>query len=232
MKRGLLTSSYWLDRFAAEAASSLPPGSRVLDAGAGDSPYREHFAHATYEAADVCVRDARSYPHVSFVCDLRSIPIPDARYDLVLCTQVLEHVPRPLEVLAELRRVLKPGGSLWASAPFSFEEHEVPYDFFRYTRFGWRELLSRAGLEAERIEWLQGYYGTLAHQLNLARHCLPTRPKDYGGGAVGLAASLAVAVLRPTLLASAAFFSRLDLRHRHTATGHCLDYRVVARRPG
>ncbi|NIP26963.1 MAG: class I SAM-dependent methyltransferase, partial [Phycisphaerae bacterium] len=52
--------------------------------------------------------------------DLSSIPIQDNQYDMVICTQVLEHVPEPKAVLAELHRVLKLRGELWLSAPLFF----------------------------------------------------------------------------------------------------------------
>src|SRR5688500_10738396 len=56
--RSILTAHRYLMEFARRAAASVPHGARVLDAGAGDSPYRPFFAHTAYEAADVCKRDA------------------------------------------------------------------------------------------------------------------------------------------------------------------------------
>jgi SAM-dependent methyltransferase len=203
----------------------------MLDAGAGDSPYRKLFAHAQYEAADICKRDAHQYSHVQYVCDLTAIPVADARFDLVLCTQVLEHVPEPRKVLGELRRVLKPGGALWISAPLSFHEHEVPHDYFRYTQYGWARMIADAGLELVTIEWLQGYLGTVAYQMNQARHYLPASARDYGGGVQGMLASAFSLLMRPILLGAAFIYSRLDMRHRYTTRGHPLDYCVVARRP-
>lgn len=231
MRRPILTSNHHLRAFAAQAAASVTRGARVLDAGAGDSPYRSLFEHVDYEAADICLRDAHQYSHVQHVCDLTAIPVEDARFDLVLCTQVLEHVPEPGKVLAELRRVLKPGCALWISAPLSFHEHEIPHDYFRYTQYGWQRLIADAGLQVVKIEWLQGYLGTVAYQLNLARHYLPRAPGDFGGGAVGLCASALTLLLRPLFLAAALAFSHIDMRHRYTQRGHPLDYCVVARRP-
>ena len=203
----------------------------MLDAGAGDSPYRRLFNHAQYEAADICKREQHGYAHVQYICDLSAIPVEDARFDLVLCTQVLEHVPEPQKVLRELHRVLKPGASLWISAPLSFHEHEVPHDYFRYTQYGWTRMIADAGLELVAIEWLQGYLGTVAYQLNQARHYLPSSPRDYGGGISGALASAFSLAMRPLLLGAALVYSRLDLRHRYTTGGHPLDYCVVARRP-
>ena len=226
----ILTSNHHLKAFAQRAAASVREGGRVLDAGAGDSPYRTYFAHTAYEAADICERKSHQYRHVQHVCDLTSIPVEDERFDLVLCTQVLEHVARPRRVLAELRRVLKPGGSLWISAPLSFEEHEIPHDYFRYTQYGWKQMLDDTGFEVHKLEWLQGYPGTVAHQLNLARHFLPAAATDYGSGLAGMLTSAFVATLRPILLASAWILSRADMRHKYVARGYPLDYCLVARR--
>ena len=229
-RKPILTSNHHLDAFARRAAASVGNGDRVLDAGAGDSPYRTLFAHTHYEAADICERPSHGYKHVQHVCDLTAIPVAGERFDLVLCTQVLEHVPQPGAVLAELHRVLKPGGQLWISAPLSFQEHEVPHDYFRYTQYGWRRLLDDAGFEVQSLEWLQGYPGTVAYQFNLARHFLPATAAAYGGGLSGVLTSALVTMLRPLLLASAWILSRADMRHKYSERGHPLDYCVVARR--
>lgn len=226
----LLTTPDHLDRFARRAASSISDGARVLDAGAGDSPYRKYFTGASYEAADICLRDAHKYSHVQHVCDLTAIPVEDGRFDLVLCTQVLEHVSQPQKVLHELWRVLKPGAHLWISAPLFFEEHEIPHDYFRFTQYGWRHLMTTARFEIVELEWLQGYLGTVSHQLNLARHFLPSSPSHYGGGLVGGLASVVAAAAKPALLGLAWLFSRLDLRHRYVGAGYPLDYCLVARK--
>ena len=99
-------------------AASLPPGVRVLDAGAGTHRYRHLFGHTHYESADFNEQYAPTY-----VCDLTQIPVPNDRYDAVVINQVLEHVPDPLAVLIELRRILRPGGRLIYTAPLFFEEH-------------------------------------------------------------------------------------------------------------
>ena len=220
-----------IETFVKHAAALLPPKTRVLDAGAGDSPYRDLFSHCVYEATDLCARTERTYDGVTMRCDISSIPVENERYGAVLCTQVLEHVPNPLKVLKELNRVLIPGGTLWLSTPFYFEEHEQPYDFYRYTQFGLRYLHEQAGFQPCRIEWLGGYYGTLSHQLNLARHFLSLKSKDYGGGLIGGASSLMVVLIKPLFLILAAVFTALDSRHHYRKNGHCIDYCVVATKP-
>ena len=228
LPRGVSTAKHHLAVFARNASESLPKGAIILDAGAGDSPYREYFDDVTYEAADVCVRPSHDYRQVTHICDLTAIPVEASRYDCVLCTQVLEHVPEPVRVLRELNRVLKPGGKLWISAPLSFEEHEIPHDYYRYTQFGWRYMMEQAGFDIERLEWVQGYSGAVAYELNLARRNLPNRGDDYGGGTFGHMAAAIVGIARPLLMGLAWMLARADAKRKYTGSGHCLDYQLVA----
>jgi SAM-dependent methyltransferase len=199
----------------------------VLDAGAGSCLYEHHFSHGVYQSADFCAVDKR-YGEITHACDLTSIPVEHNTYDLVLCSQTLEHVPEPKSVLRELNRVLKPGGELWLSAPLFYEEHEAPYDFYRYTRYGFTYLLESAGFKVKRIDWLEGYYGTLSYQLNMAIHALPTHPKHYGDGFTGIASAALVFLLRPFFAMSSILFSHLDLRHKFVSAGQCKNYAIVA----
>ncbi|MGH3362369.1 MAG: class I SAM-dependent methyltransferase [Nocardioides sp.] len=158
-----------LDDFAAEAGAVGTDSSfKVLDAGAGEQPYKKHFAHVSYESADVA-----QWPGLDYVCDMANMPVPDATYDMVFCSQALEHVPNPVQVLREFHRILKPEGQAWLSAPLFFPEHVKPFDFFRYTRFAWRNMARRAGFKVQSIDWLEGYYATLSYQLEMAYKVLP-----------------------------------------------------------
>lgn len=227
----LNSSRVYLDAFAARAAASVPEGSHVLDAGAGSGPYRKHFtAHDHhYESADFGEVD-KAYGDLTYRCRLDDIPVEDARYDLVLLSQVLEHLPDPGAVLRELRRVLKPGGALWLSAPLYYEEHEQPYDFYRYTQFGFRHLLESNGFAVEELDWLEGYAGTVSYQLRRAARNLPHRPRDYGGGGLGLATATLVAAAKPAMYGLALLLASADVRAKWTRSGHCKNYCVVARR--
>ncbi|GAA4535430.1 hypothetical protein GCM10023161_08950 [Mycobacterium paraffinicum] len=187
---------------------------RVLDAGAGIAPYRKHFEHVTYETADFGAVD-KEYSQLDHICRLEELPMANETYDLVLCTQVLEHIPEPLPVLRELRRVLKPGGQAWVSAPLFYEEHETPYDFWRYTQFAWQRMAAEAGFTVESLEWLEGYYGTISYQLMMASNELPM---------VWLPLQLVCFVL-------SLVFGFLDTKFKITTTGMPKNYRCILRRP-
>ena len=225
------SSRVHLHAFIARAAASVPAGGLVLDAGAGPCWHAPQFAHACYEAADMRQVEG-AYRPVDYVCDLSALPVEDDRFALILMTQVLEHVPEPGAVLSELYRVLEPGRALWLSAPLFYQEHEQPYDFFRYTQFGLRHLLDRAGFVVEELDWLEGYFGTLAYELRMAMGALPSTSAQFGGGLRGALWAQAARLARPCGQALAHGLADLDVRHRLTDRGMPKNYVVVARKPG
>jgi SAM-dependent methyltransferase len=227
------SSRRYLEDFLQRAAAAAPAGARVLDAGAGDGRYRHLFLHTQYEATDFAqVHKYYVFERLDFISDLRHLPLAEKRYDQVICSQVLEHINEPGWMLEQLHRVLKPGGTLWLSTPLFFAEHETPHDYFRYTQFGLRYLLEKSGFEILQLEWLEGYYGTLAYQSLSAALALPVLPRHYGSGAVGWVAALVALSLKPLLALASIAASYLDRRHKATHVGLCKNYTVVARKTG
>lgn len=131
--------------------ASLAPrlSGRVLDFGCGSKPYESLFANArSYVGVDVQVS---GHDHRTSTIDLfydgHTLPFRDGEFDGAVAFEVFEHVFNIDEVLTELRRVLRPGGHLLISVPFAWDEHEIPFDFARYTSFGIRHVLERNGFE-------------------------------------------------------------------------------------
>jgi SAM-dependent methyltransferase len=140
---------------------------RCLEAGAGRSPWRAPLAAQGARVTSLDVEDRSG--SLDLVADLQAMPeIADASFDTVLCTQVLEHVPRPGAALAEIARVLAPGGHLILSVPHLSLLHEVPHDYFRFTRFGLESLLEAAGLRVLELSECGGLVSFLAHAASLA----------------------------------------------------------------
>ncbi len=165
--------AWWRDRIDLEtrgirqlmqtAARELPSGCLILDAGAGQAPYREMFSRQRYIALDFAKGEsAWDYSGLDAVGNLESLPFPSETFDAAVSTQVLEHVPDPGKILREIHRVLKPGAPLYITAPLGFGEHQQPYDFYRYTRYGLRHLLTRAGFRIETLKPRGGFFWYMA----------------------------------------------------------------------
>jgi SAM-dependent methyltransferase len=220
------SSRYRLWEENAAFAALVPNGALVLDAGAGIAPYKSLFRHAKYESADFEKVD-KQYAASTYVCDLQHIPVEDCRFDFIIFNQVMEHLAEPKLVLQELHRVLKPGGKMIYTGPLFYEEHEQPYDFYRYTQFGLRYLLSSAGFAIERLDWLEGYFGTVAYQLNCMARYLPCKPEDLGGGIRGYMLVPVMALLRVIFGAWSVFFHRLERRVKFATRGYPKNYVVL-----
>ncbi len=138
-----------LDRFIAAHASSL----RTLDIGAQNGPYAAHFPRRV-------ALDIQRGAGVQILGDVQALGIRDASVDVVLCTEVLEHVPDPQQAIDEMYRVLVPGGQLLLTTRFLFPIHDAPHDYFRFTKYGLRHLLRR--FEITEVQEETDAVGTLA----------------------------------------------------------------------
>lgn len=148
---------YWND-FIIDINSTIRQNDTVLDAGAGDGHWRYLLPnHINYISMDMGVGDNTvDYSFLDIKGDLREIPLEDNSIDIIISIQVLEHLPEPWLVLQEFNRILKPGGTLFFSCPQGEYQHQVPYDFYRYTIFGIRSLLSGSNFVEEWIKPQKG----------------------------------------------------------------------------
>jgi SAM-dependent methyltransferase len=157
---------WYITGFVQRAAAELQPGSRLLDAGAGEGAYRRFFSHCRYEAADLAVGEQNwNYEHLDYVAPLHELPIPEESFDAVLCTQVLEHLELPRESVTELYRILKPGGRLYLTVPMAHPLHQEPFDFFRYTSHGIRSICLSAGFSDVSVAPFGGMFVRWSYEL-------------------------------------------------------------------
>ena len=142
-RRPPLTSPTWAVRapLAAwlEAQARVGDGYRVLDVGCGPKPYYPFFAERAAEYVGV---DVVENPAAELRGPVESLPVEDGSFDVVLCTQVLEHCDDPAQAVRELRRVTAPGGRVLASTHGVQWYHPSPVDYWRWTHEGLRRLFT------------------------------------------------------------------------------------------
>ena len=175
------------DQWVEDRAKSVEPGSCVLDVGAGTAPYRNLFDHCKYETQDFSQYEGYKgpegqYAHIDYVSDITSIPVPDASFDVILCTEVLEHVPRPIEALHEMVRITRPGGRLFLTAPLGSGLHQEPYHFYGgYTDHWYRKFLTEFNCEIISIEPNHGFFAHLAQECARFSWTFERHKREHGG---------------------------------------------------
>jgi SAM-dependent methyltransferase len=134
--------SAWLEQEARSASADFGRY-RVLDIGCGEKPYYPYFAaNATkYVGVDIDVDN----PLADLLGPVEDLPVENASFDVVLCTQVLEHTGDPDQAVSELYRVTAPGGRVLASTHGVQVYHPAPEDHWRWTHSGLELLFLRNG---------------------------------------------------------------------------------------
>ena len=140
-------------------ANNIPNGSKVLDVGAGGCPHRKLFNHCEYftqdfvQLSDVQIQNQAGYGKIDFVSDILNIPVPDKSYDVILCTEVIEHIPDPISAIKEISRILKTDGTLLITAPLQSGLHQEPYHFYGgYTKYWYQKFLTENNFSDINIE--------------------------------------------------------------------------------
>lgn len=171
-----ITKQLWLRKTLA----GLPNGSRLLDAGAGELKNRQYCGHLQYVSQDFCqYRGAVDgapdeglqntiwdTSRIDLVSDITSIPAPDASFDAILCSEVLEHVSEPTHALDEFARLLKPGGRLILTAPFGSNVHMAPYHYCSgFSRYWFEHHLTQRLFRIESLVANGDWYALLRQEI-------------------------------------------------------------------
>ena len=172
-----------------ETVKSIPAGNKILDAGAGEQPYKQYCSHLEYVSQDFAQynpRDLNSglqmshwdYGNLDIVSDIATIPVDNDSFDAVLCTEVLEHVVNPIEAVKEFSRILKPEGYLIITTPFCSLTHFAPYHFYSgFSRFFYGKVLKEEGFEKIEIVPNGNYFEYLAQEVGR----IPSVAQKYSG---------------------------------------------------
>lgn len=154
----------------------------VLDVGCGEQPFRFLLPReARYTGIDVPAAGdfgMRAHPDV-IPFDGRRIPFRDASFDHVVCTEVLEHAEDPVALIAEMLRVLRPGGTIALTVPFAARVHHAPHDHHRFTRFRLERMFT--GFAEVRVEERGDDLAVIANKLIVLclRLANPARPLGW-----------------------------------------------------
>jgi SAM-dependent methyltransferase len=166
LRRHILHFEGEIEDAVAAFAREIPDGAKVLDAGAGEGQYASWFRSHRYCGVDLGIGDAAwNYGDLDAIADLTHLPFRAGVFAACLNIVTLEHVRDPACVVAEIGRILAPGGRLLLIVPHEWEVHQAPHDFFRYTRYGVEHLLRQAGFTDIEIAPVGGYFRLLARRL-------------------------------------------------------------------
>lgn len=167
--------------------NAIPLGKTIIDVGAGQGQYRDLCSHLNYTSQDFCQYDGQGdqrglqkgqweTSEIDVESDITSIPVPENSFDVVMCNEVLEHVPNPILALQEMTRILKTNGDLILTAPFCSLTHFAPHYYFTgFSRYFFEKHLDDhfkiveiqpngnfyewLGQEIRRIEFVRNKYG-------------------------------------------------------------------------
>lgn len=145
-----------------ETLKKIPEGLTILDAGAGECQFKKFCGHLKYIAQDFAQYHGDGEAglqtgtwdnsKLDIISDILSIPLPDHSVDAVMCTEVLEHIPDPAGAIKEFARLVKPGGYLLITAPFTSLTHFAPYYFSSgLSRYFYEKYLTENGFEIIEI---------------------------------------------------------------------------------
>ncbi len=145
---------------------------RMLDYGCGGSPYKPLFPNAEYRRADLPGNNGVDY----LISPGAPLSAPDAEFDLILSTQVAEHVEEPTDYFADCWRLLRPGGSLVVATHGSFPDHGAPWDFQRWTPFGLKRAMTKAGFATTKMLQVTTGPRAVLQMWEMCMERLPGRP--------------------------------------------------------
>ncbi len=178
----------WLEKTLAK----IPPGSRILDAGAGELQFKKLCSHLKYVAQDFGKYNGKGdssglqmgawdQTRLDIICDICNIPEPDKSFDAIMCIEVFEHLPNPVAAIKEFSRLLRVGGHLILTAPFCSLTHQSPFHFCTgFNRYFYEKHLPEHGFQIIELERNGNFFEYLAQEVwrinSMAKRYAAKRP--------------------------------------------------------
>lgn len=219
------------ERWLEEMLKSIPENSRILDAGAGTQQYRKFCEHLNYVSQDFGEYDGQGdsaglqmgefdYGRLDIVSDITSIPEPDSSFDSIMCVEVLEHLPDPVQAIKEFSRLIKPEGYLILTAPFCSLTHFAPYHFSTgFNRYWYEEHLTVNGFKIIEIVPNGNFFEFVAQEIDR----IGSISKRYSKNKPTLFERLSIFIMLRMLL-------RFSKRDTGSSDLLCFGYHVHARK--
>lgn len=155
---------------------------------------------------------------IDIVSDIVNIPESDASFDVILCTEVFEHIFSPYDAVREFSRLLKKGGKLILTAPFCSLTHFAPYHFATgFNRYWYEQVLKENNFVPLSITPNGNYFGYIAQEM----WRINSVGKKYSGKGLGLFGLIAL----PLMLRRLSVMNRNDTSSSEIL---CFGYHVVA----
>ena len=163
----------WLEK----NLKKIPRDSKILDAGAGEQQFKKFCSHLNYVSQDFAQYDGTGdskglqigkwdQTQLNIISDIIAIPEPDESFDVILCTEVFEHLPEPILAIKEFSRLLRPDGYLILTAPFCSLTHFSPYHFYTgFNRYFYETHLSAHGFKIIELESNGNFFEYLAQEI-------------------------------------------------------------------
>ncbi len=207
--------------------SGLPAGLKIIDIGAGQCRYKKYCGHLEYVSQDFNqysgTGDGKGIQtgtwdtsSIDIISDITSIPVEDESFDVVLCTEVLEHVPDPILSLNEMARILKKKGTMVVTSPMCSFTHFAPYHYCDgFNRYFYEHHFKRLGIQITEITPNGNYFKYMCQELLR----LPDLTTRYTGRHSTLLKMLSLAIIQVIK-----FYDKHD---SHSSELICFGYHVT-----
>lgn len=165
------------ERWLKNKLASIHTGLKILDAGAGELQYKKYCKHLEYVAQDFgeydgvgnnegLQRQKFDNSKLDIKSDIASIPVDDKSFDAIMCIEVFEHIPEPINAIKEFSRILKKDGDLIITAPFCSLTHYAPYFFYTgFSKYWYEKFLKENGFKIIEIIPNGNYFEYLAQEI-------------------------------------------------------------------
>lgn len=188
-RKNKITRDLWLEGTLIQ----IPKDSKILDVGSGELRYKKYCKHLEYVSQDFGQYNGKGddkglqtgkwdNTKIDIVSDITNIPVPSSSFDAIMCIEVFEHIPDPINAIKEFSRILKRGGTLILTAPVCSLTHFAPYYFYNgYSKYFYEKFLYENGFKIQELSNNGNWFEYIAQELHRLPNIL-NRYANFSGG--------------------------------------------------